>query len=116
MSSKSTFPWRQWYKNRSSRKIDSQRLLSRESDFQKTFSLTENQFSGKTYFHTIHPWLVELLGAEGDGVGADLVDDAAALDDALGAHQDAVHVGHDVPHGGVEDRREGESQLAQGLL
>ena len=30
------------YKNRSSRKIDSRRLFSREYDFQKTFSLTEN--------------------------------------------------------------------------
>ena len=30
------------YKNRSSRKIDSQRLLSREYDFPKTLSLTEN--------------------------------------------------------------------------
>ena len=41
------------YKNRSSRKIDSQRLFSREHDFPKTFSLTENQFSRKTYFYTI---------------------------------------------------------------
>ena len=41
------------YKNRSSRKIDSHRLFSREYDFPKTFSLTENQFSGKTYFYTI---------------------------------------------------------------
>ena len=30
------------YKNRSSRKIDSQRLFSREYDFPKIFSLTEN--------------------------------------------------------------------------
>ena len=45
--------WRQLYKNRSSRKIDSQRLFSREYDFLKTFSLTENQFSGKKYFYTI---------------------------------------------------------------
>ena len=44
------------YKNRSSRKIDSKRLFSRECDFRKTFSLTENQFSGKTYFYTIPPW------------------------------------------------------------
>ena len=50
-----TKSWRQLYKNRSSRKIDSQRLLSRESDFPKTFSLTENQISGKTYVCTIHP-------------------------------------------------------------
>ena len=50
-----TFNWRQLYKNRSSRKIDSRRLCSREWDFQKTISLTENQFSGKTYFYTIHP-------------------------------------------------------------
>ena len=41
------------YNNRSSRKIDYQRLFSREYDFPKTFSLTENQFSGKTYFYTI---------------------------------------------------------------
>ena len=47
--------WRQLYKNRSSRKIDSQRLFSREYDFPKTFSLTQNPFSGKTYFYTIHP-------------------------------------------------------------
>ena len=46
----------QLYKNRSSRKIDSRRLFSREYDFRKTFSLTENQFSGKIYFYTIHPW------------------------------------------------------------
>ena len=32
----------QLYKNRSSRKIDSQRLFSREYDFPKTFSVTEN--------------------------------------------------------------------------
>ena len=43
------------HKNRSSRKIDPQRLFSREYDFPKTFSLTENQFSGKTYFYTIGP-------------------------------------------------------------
>ena len=49
--------WRQLYKNGSSRKIDSQRLFSREYDFPKTYSLTENQFSGKTYFYTIRPWL-----------------------------------------------------------
>ena len=47
--------WRQLYKNRSSRKIDFQRLFSREEDFPKTFSLTDNQFSGKTYFYTIRP-------------------------------------------------------------
>ena len=39
--------------NRSSRKIDSRRLFSREYDFPKTLSLTENQFSGKTYLYTI---------------------------------------------------------------
>ena len=33
------------YKNRSSRKIDFQIVLSREWDFPKTFSLSENQFS-----------------------------------------------------------------------
>ena len=40
------------YNNRSSRKIDSQRLFSREYDFPKSFFLTENRFSGKTYFYT----------------------------------------------------------------
>ena len=49
--------WRQLYKNRSSRKINSRILLSREWDFQKTLSLTENQFSRKTYFYKIHPCL-----------------------------------------------------------
>ena len=39
--------------NRSSRKIDSRRIFSREYDFPKTFPLTENQFSRKTYFYTI---------------------------------------------------------------
>ena len=46
-------PRDQLYNNRSSRIIDSRRLFSREYDFPKTFSLTENQFSGKTYFYTI---------------------------------------------------------------
>ena len=46
--------WRQLHKNRSSRKINSRILLSREWDFQKTLSLTERQYSGKTYFYTIH--------------------------------------------------------------
>ena len=54
--------WRQWYKNRSSRKIDSQRLFSREKDFPMNLSLTENQFSGKTYFYTIRPWALLRLG------------------------------------------------------
>ena len=36
------------YKNRSSRKTDSRIVFSREYDFPKTFSLTENQSSGKT--------------------------------------------------------------------
>ena len=53
--------WGQLNKNRSSRKIDSQRLFSREKDFPKTLSLTENQFSRKTYFYTIHPLLPLLL-------------------------------------------------------
>ena len=43
------------FKNRSSRKMDSRRLLSREYDFPKTFSLTVNQFSGKTYFIQLTP-------------------------------------------------------------
>ena len=46
----------QLYKNSSSRKIYSRRLFPRECDFPKTFSLTKNQFSGKTYFYTIRPW------------------------------------------------------------
>ena len=53
--------WRQLYKNRSSRTIDSRILFSREWDFGKTFSLTENQFSGKTYLYTIHPRFCEAL-------------------------------------------------------
>ena len=47
--------WGQLYKNRSSRKIDSQILFSREYDFTKTFSLTENPFSRKTYFYRFIP-------------------------------------------------------------
>ena len=47
--------WDELYKNRSSRKMDSRRLFSRENDFPKIFSLTENLFSGKTYFYTIAP-------------------------------------------------------------
>ena len=45
--------WDELYKNRFYRKIDYQRLFLREYDFPKTFSLTENQFSRKTYFYTI---------------------------------------------------------------
>ena len=33
-------------------------VFSREYDFPKTFSLTENQFSGKTYFYATHPWVL----------------------------------------------------------
>ena len=47
--------WGQLYKNRSSRKIDSLILFSKEWDFPKTFSLNENQFSGKTYFIQLVP-------------------------------------------------------------
>ena len=43
------------YKNRSSRKIYSRRLFSREYDFWKTFSLTENQFSGRPIFTQFIP-------------------------------------------------------------
>ena len=50
----------QLYKNRSSRKIDSRRLLSREYDFPEIFSHTENQFSGKTYFYTNSPAVLHL--------------------------------------------------------
>ena len=42
--------WRQLYKNRSSRKIVSRSLFSREYDFTKTFSLTENQFSERPIY------------------------------------------------------------------
>ena len=51
--------WSQLCKNRSSRKTDSRRLFSREYDFPKTFSLTQNHFSGKTYLYTIRPGLRE---------------------------------------------------------
>ena len=46
-------PRDQLHKNRSSRKIDSRKLFSREYEFPKTFSLTGNQFSRKTHFYTI---------------------------------------------------------------
>ena len=75
--------WIQLYKNRSSRKIDSQRLFTREEDFPKTFSLTENQFSGKTYLYTIHPCAVRPGHVEVGGVGEEPRDDALA---------DRVHV------------------------
>ena len=55
-------------KNRSFRKIDSQRLFSREYDFPKTFSLTENQFSRKSYFYTIDPRLRIYLLEERHGL------------------------------------------------
>ena len=45
--------WDELYKNRSSRKIDSQRLFSRVYDFLKNFSLIANQFFRKTYSYTI---------------------------------------------------------------
>ena len=51
------------YKNRSSRKMDSQILFSREYDFSKTVSLTEKQFCGKTHFYTIHPCALESASA-----------------------------------------------------
>ena len=53
--------WRQLYKIRSSRKIDSRRLFTREYDFPKTLSLTENQFSGKAYLYTIRPCALQPL-------------------------------------------------------
>ena len=49
------------YKIRSSRKIDSRRLFTREYDFPKTLSLTENQFSGKAYLYTIRPCALQPL-------------------------------------------------------
>ena len=49
------FSWGQLNKKRSSRKVDSRVLFSRELDFQKSFSLTENKFSRETYFYTIRP-------------------------------------------------------------
>ena len=66
--------WDELYKDGSSRKIDSRRLFSREYEFPKTFSLTENQFSGKTtYFYAIassprcrHHRGPAALGEEGD--------------------------------------------------
>ena len=50
--------WGQGHKNRSSRKTDSP----------KTYSLTENQFSGKTYFHTLASGVG---GGDGGGDGRD---------------------------------------------
>ena len=47
--------WRQLYKNRSPWKIDSRIIFLREYGFLKTFSLTENQFSRKTFFIQLPP-------------------------------------------------------------
>ena len=47
------------YKSRSSRKIDSQRIFSREYDFPEYLYLSENQFSRKTYFYTVASRLVK---------------------------------------------------------
>ena len=55
------------YKNRPSRKIDSWILFSREYYFPKTFSLTENQFSGKTYFSTIASSNANAFGGDDGG-------------------------------------------------
>ena len=98
------------YKYRSSRKIDSRRLFSRDYDFPKTYSLTENQFSGKTYFYTI----ASRLGQMGTGPrtaaavrprrpwtgltspwGTKRVNIFAKDDIKLGSH---VRVGHHVHH------------------
>ena len=43
--------------------------MSREWDFPKTFSLSENQFSGKTYFYTIA--FCHLLAGDLDDAAAD---------------------------------------------
>ena len=73
----------QLYKNRSSRKIDSQRLFSREYDFPKTFSLTENQFSGKTYLYTIASSIVEDGQQQTSEANAATAATALPPDDAL---------------------------------
>ena len=76
--------WRQLYKNRSFRKIDSPGIFSREYDFLDTLSLTEDQFSGKTYFSTIRPWrgVVVAVQPEGERAAAD-PGSPDCLDDAV---------------------------------
>ena len=48
--------WRQLYKNKSSGKTDSQ--LEKRSSGSLLEIVSENRFSGKTYFYTIHPCLL----------------------------------------------------------
>ena len=52
----------------------------------KTFSLTENQFSRKTYFYTIRPWRGVVVAVQPEGEratadpgGPDCVDDAVNI-------------------------------------
>jgi len=44
-----------------------------------------------------------------------LVDDAAVLDDTLGAHEDQVDFPHDVAHGRIQNDFGGDSDLAEGV-
>ena len=61
-------------------------VCSRENDFQKPFSLTENQFPGKTYFYKIHPWRGVVVAVQPEGErtapdpgGPDRLDDAVNI-------------------------------------
>ena len=77
------------YKNRSSRKIDSRRLFSREYDFPKIFSLTENQFSGKTYFYTTASRQPHKKGVAGEGGECDCGSRIVELERTLASTRDA---------------------------
>ena len=54
-------PWGQLFKNRSSRKSDSQ--WEKRSSMSKILLkiVSENRFSGKTYFYTIHPRMAMMM-------------------------------------------------------
>ena len=55
---------KQLYRNRSSRKIDSQKTIFKRIGLpEKTLSLSETQFSRKTYFYTIGPCSSRLAAA-----------------------------------------------------
>ena len=90
--------WRQLYKSRSSRKIDSHRLCLRECDFPKTFSLTENQISGKTYFYTIRPWYHWQLLVHGHAQHVDVGGHVGpgVLPHSVVVRDEAAHVAHNV--------------------
>ena len=52
--------------------------------FPKTFSLTENQFAGKTYFYTIHPCTVAVDRILAEEAEVDVSVVAEVIDGAVG--------------------------------